>query len=151
IHEIYDLIERWVTLNNEGDTPMTIERVWSAQWHLPPGDNYRLNHLTGRWLDEMHLRREPLVQGVKVLESRRITTSHHHSPWFAVDRGHADEDNGEVWFGVLAWSDHWKIAAAVTDFYSTRIHIGLNAWDIAWRLKPGDSFDTPSSLAGYTR
>ena len=66
----------------------------------------------------MHLRREPLLPGIKVLESRRLTTSHHHNPWFAVDRGSADEDSGEVWFGVLAWSGNWKLAAEVTDFGS---------------------------------
>jgi alpha-galactosidase len=150
VHEAYDLIERWVTAANEGDTPITIERIWSAQWHMPLGGSYRLTHLVGRHEDEMHLRREPLREGVKVLESRRLTTSHHHNPWFAVDRGSADEDSGEVWFGVLAWSGNWKLSAEVTDFASTRVSIGLNDWDFAWRLGPGETFVTPSSYAGYT-
>ncbi|HEX5689392.1 MAG TPA: alpha-galactosidase, partial [Roseiflexaceae bacterium] len=150
VHTEYDLIERWVTATNNGDTPITIERIWSAQWHLPLGDGYRLTHLTGRHMAEMQLRREPLTQGVKLLESRRITSSHHHSPWFAVDRGQADEDSGEVWFGTLAWSGNWKISAEVTDFMSTRISIGLNDWDFAWRLGAGERFDTPSSYAGYS-
>ena len=113
---------------------MTLERIFSAQWHLPYGGDYRLAHLTGRWLDENHIRREPLVQGLKVLESRRITTSHHNNPWFAVDRGNADEDQGEVWFGVLAWSGNWKMTAEVTDFNATRVNMGINDWDFAWRL-----------------
>jgi alpha-galactosidase len=140
-----------VTAANLGETPMMLERIWSAQWHVPPhGDGYRLTHVTGHWLDEMHLRREPLAQGVKVLDSRRLTTSHHANPWFAVDRGNADEDSGEVWFGVLAWSGNWKLAAEVTDFGSTRLSLGINDWDFAWRLEAGQSFITPSSLAGYT-
>jgi alpha-galactosidase len=150
-HENYDLIERWVTLRNESDQPVTIERIFSAQWHLPWGGNYRLTHLAGRWVDEMNIHREQLVQGIKTLESRRITTSHHANPWFAIDRGHADEDQGEVWFGALAWSGNWKIAAEVTDFASTRVNIGLNDWDFAWRLNPGETFDTPSAFAGYTK
>lgn len=150
VHAAYDLIERWVTATNDGDTPLQIERIWSAQWHLPPGDAYRLSHLTGRHMNEFSLRREPLTHGVKVLESRRITTSHHHSPWFAVDRGHADEDAGEVWFGALAWSGNWKLAAEVTDFGSTRVNLGLNDWDFAWRLAPGESFVAPSSYSGYS-
>jgi alpha-galactosidase len=151
VHAAYDLIERYVTVANLGETPMTLERVWSAQWHVPPpGGGYRLTHVSGRWLDEMHLRREPLVQGVKVVESRRLTTSHHANPWFAVDRGQADEDSGEVWFGVLAWSGNWKLAAEVTDFGSTRLSLGINDWDFAWRLEARQSFTTPSSLAGYT-
>jgi alpha-galactosidase len=154
-HETVDLIERWATIGNDGDTPLTLERAWSAAWHLPqtgfPGfDAYRVTHLTGRWLDEDHLRREPLLEGTKVLESRRITSSHHHYPWFAVDRGAAGEDQGEVWFGALAWSGNWKLAAEVTNFGSTRLSIGINDWDSAWRLGPGESFVTPGSVAGYT-
>src|SRR5439155_22551500 len=57
---------------------------WSAQWHLPQAEPYRLTHVAGRWLDEFHLVREPLVPGNKVLESRRIITSPNHQPWFAV-------------------------------------------------------------------
>ncbi len=151
VHETYDLIERWVTLTNQGTDPISVERVFSAQWHLPTGEHYRLTHLTGRWLDEMHLHREPLVQGIKTIESRRITTSHHHNPWFAVDRGAADETQGEVWFGALAWSGNWKLAAEVTDFLSTRLSIGLNDWDFAWKLTPAESFHTPHAFAGYTR
>ncbi len=151
VHEEHDLIERWASISNQGDQPVTIERAWSAQWHLPLGGRYRLSHVAGRWLDEWHLHREPLVQGIKILESRRITTSHHANPWFAVDRGGADEDQGEVWFGVLAWSGNWKLTAEVTDFSSTRINLGINDWDFAWRLNPGETFATPASLGGYTQ
>ncbi len=150
VHTAYDLVERSATISNTGAEPIQLERILSAMWHLPVGDEYRLTHLTGRWLDEMHIRREPLTHGVKVLESRRLTTSHHHNPWFAVDRGAADESQGEIWFGALAWSGNWKLTAEVTDFASTRIGIGLNDWDFEWRLESGQSFGTPSSYAGYT-
>lgn len=150
VHPEHDLIERFVTVENLGQSALVIERVWSAQWHMPPGTGYRLTHVTGRWSDEMHLRREPLTHGLKCLESRRLTTSHHHNPWFAVDGGDADEDHGQVWFGVLAWSGNWKLSAEVTDFDSTRISLGINDWDFRWRLPPGESFTTPTSLAGFT-
>lgn len=150
VHAAHDLIERFVTVRNLGDSPILLERVWSAQWHLPPGDTYRFVHMSGRWADEMRLHREPLKQGIKVLESRRLTTSHHANPWFAMDAGNADEENGDVWFGVLAWSGNWKLSAEVTDFFSTRISLGINDWDFTWRLNAGESFVTPSSFAGYT-
>lgn len=150
VHAEHDLIARWATAANAGDAPITIERIWSAQWHLPPGDTYRLSHLTGRWFEEFQLRRDMLTEGVKALESRRITSSHHHSPWFALDRGAADEDSGAVWFGALAWSGNWKLAAEVTNFGATRVGIGLNDWDFAWRLGPGEQFATPESVAGFS-
>ncbi|HQY95282.1 glycoside hydrolase family 36 N-terminal domain-containing protein, partial [Caldilinea sp.] len=150
VHAQHDLIERWVELTNTGTTPVTLERVWSALWRLPWGEEYRLSHVFGRWFEEWQLRREVLQPGVKVKESRRITTSHNASPWFAIDRGNADEDQGAVWFGVLAWGGNWKLAAEVTESGATRLGIGLNDWDFAWRLMPGETFTTPASLAGYT-
>ncbi len=150
VHSAYDLIERWVTATNEGDTPIMIEEIASAQWHLPLAESYCLTHVTGRWLDEMHLRRERLQPGRKMLESRRLTTSHHHNPWFALERGTAHEGAGEVWFGVLAWSGNWKLSVQVDDFHATRLNIGVHDWDFAWRLNAAESFTTPSSLAGYS-
>ena len=90
VHEQHDLIERWVEITNAGSTPVALERVFSALWHLPWGGQYRLSYLTGRWFDEWQLHREPLPAGVKVVDSRRLTTSHASNPWFAIDRGGAD-------------------------------------------------------------
>jgi len=151
LYESEDLIERSVTITNLGEESISVDRIFSATWNLPPGDCYWLTHLTGRWNDEMHLHHDPLTHGLKVLESRRLTTSHHHNPWFAVDDGTAKEDRGKVWFGVLAWSGNWKLTAEVTDFSSTRIHIGLNDWDFAWQLKKGETLTTPPALAGFTK
>lgn len=145
-----DIIARHVTLTNTGDQSITVERVWSALWNLPPGDAYHLHHFTGRWNDEWVAHQERLTNGVKTLESRRITTSHHHNPYFAVERGDASEEHGELWFGALAWSGNWQIAAEVTDFNRTRIGIGLNDWDFAWILDAGETFTSPVAYAGYT-
>lgn len=150
LHEEYDLIERWVTLENLGDDPILVERAFSAKLTLPYGAGYSLTHLYGRHNDEFHMQREALTPGLKVIESRRIITSHRANPWFAIDRN-AGEESGEVWFGTLAWSGNFKITAEMTEFASTRISIGLNDWDFAWRLMPKQPFVTPSALIGYTQ
>lgn len=154
VHDQYDLIERLVTITNSGDTPVAVERAFSAQWNLPegasPGNGYFLTHLNGKWIDEFHIQREELKPGLKVIDSRRILTSHQHSPWFAVDRGFASEETGDVWFGALAWSGNWKLTAEVTDAHTTRVSIGVNDWDFGWKLQPGASFTTPSAFGGYT-
>ncbi len=149
LHEGYDLIERWVTLENLGTEPMLVERAFSAKWTLPPGDDYSLTHHFGRHNDEFRLQRESLTQGLKVYDSRRLIPSHRATPWFAVDRA-ASEDAGEVWFGTLAWSGNFKISAEVTEFASTRLNIGLNDWDFAWKLLPGQPLVTPAAISGYT-
>jgi alpha-galactosidase len=150
VHAAHDLLERWTDVINSGSTVITLERVLSAQWHLPRAGSYRLSHLSGHWADEWKLCREALTAGTKVLESRRLTTSHHANPWFAVDAGNADEDQGEIWFGALAWSGNWKFIAETTDFGDTRLSLGLNDWDFAWQLHPGETFTTPAVISGYT-
>jgi alpha-galactosidase len=149
IHEKYDLIERWISLQNHGETPILVERAFSAKWSLPQGDNYFFTHMYGRHIGEYNLIREMLTPGIKTIESRRLTTSHHHSPWFAID-SNANENSGDVWFGTLAWSGNWKISAEVTEFASTRVNIGLNDWDFAWKLLPGEPLLTPPAISGYT-
>ncbi len=149
VHEAYDLIERWVTLENLGTQAILVERAFSAKWTMPHGDGYSLTHMYGRWSDEFNLQRETLTPGLKVIESRRIIPSHHAVPWFSVDKN-AGEDHGDVWFGTLAWSGNFKITAEVTEFASTRVSIGLNDWDFAWLLKPNEALVTPPALCGYT-
>jgi alpha-galactosidase len=152
IHHDDDLIERAVTLTNSGSDAVTVERAFSAQWHPPAGRDYRLTHLTGRWLDEWHIRRDKLPHGTTRLESRRIMTGHQHNPYFALDDGGATEETGEVYFGALAWSGSFAIAAEVTDFDTTRtrVSIGYNDWDFGYRLEGGQSLITPAAYAGWT-
>ncbi len=150
VHTKYDLIERWAEIENGGAQAVTLEQVYSAQWHLPAGGAYRLTHVSGRWLDEMHLHREALAPGKKVLESRRLTSSHHANPWFAVDDGEAGETWGRVWFGALAWSGNWKLVAETTDFLTTRLSLGINEWDCRIQLAGGERFVTPACLGGYS-
>ncbi|GGR18569.1 alpha-galactosidase [Deinococcus ruber] len=150
VHAATDLIERWATVQNSGSDAVELNRVFSAQWHVPVGQPYRLTHLTGRWNDEFHIEQQPLTHGVMVLESRRLTTSHQHSPFFQLDAGDAGEEHGEVWFGALAWSGNWKLTAEVTDSLQTRLSLGVNDWDFAWQLEAGQSFQTPACIGGYT-
>jgi len=150
--EDLDLLERWVTVQNFGTDPIRLERVLSAQWHLPILEDYRLSHLGGRWLEEFQWVQEPLSHGVVLLESRRLTSGHQHYPWFALDRVDAPalEESGELWFGALEWSGNWKATFERTEFGSTRVGIGLNDWDFALLLAEGESFVAPKSVSGYS-
>ncbi len=150
-HHDADLIERWAVITNAGPLPITVERLFSAQVHLPLGEPYRLTHVVGKWSAEFQLERETLTHGVKVLESRRLTTSHHHNPWFMLDRGGADEEQGEVWFGALAWSGNWKLTAETTDFFGTRVSLGFNDWDFTYVLNAGENLSAPRAFFGYTK
>lgn len=148
-HPKYDLIERWVSIRNDSDLEIQVERVVSARWILPIERRYDFHHMHGRHAEEFQRVQEPLTYGIKRIESKRVTTSHHHAPWWALEEA-AGEEFGEVWFGTLAWSGNWMINAEVTDYDSTRVSVGWNDWDSAYKLKKGAVATTPSAFAGYT-
>eukprot|EP01117_Protostelium_nocturnum_P008668 TRINITY_DN3112_c0_g2_i11.p1 TRINITY_DN3112_c0_g2~~TRINITY_DN3112_c0_g2_i11.p1 ORF type:complete len:708 (+),score=168.88 TRINITY_DN3112_c0_g2_i11:68-2191(+) len=149
MHDL-DLISRRISVKNEGQEDVLIERVLSAQWNFHSGKGDRLSYVYGKWLDEFNLRRDPLQPGVKILESRRLMTSHQGSPWFVYDKGNATEDAGNVWFSALSWSGNWKIIAEVTEFEHTKVSIGINDWDFAWKLRGGDTFEAPFCIGGFS-
>lgn len=147
----YDLIERFVTLENKGDDVIWLEQVLSASFHFPVRDSYRLSSLAGKWAGEWQLQRFVLPLGKQILESRKGSTSLTANPWFALDAdGSASETQGEVWFGALAYSGNWKIAVEHSAHGQTIVSGGLHDFDFRWKLDAGESFETPSFVAGFT-
>ncbi|WP_338894811.1 alpha-galactosidase [Streptomyces sp. TG1A-60] len=138
-----DVVERWVTLVNEGPTAELL-RADSATWTLPPREEaWRLSQLHGRWAAESRLVRADLTYGEKVIGSRRGHTGHQHLPWVALDTD-AGEERGEVYGCALGWSGSWRIAVA--QLPDARVQItGGAGYDESGllRLETGDTFTTP--------
>ena len=147
----FDLLERKAVLKNLGEKPIEIEQALSAVWHLPRHQAWTLSYLSGKWGAETQLRQVSLDQGKFQIESRRGATSHQFNPWFAVsEAGGAGEENGEVWFGSLAWSGSWKIAAEINSAGRLQVAGGMHDFDFRWRLDPGETLETPAFAGGYS-
>ncbi len=144
------IISRRATIRNKSNQAITLESAQSATWNLPAGDGYRLTYLSGRWAAETQVNREPIHEGMKVLESRLGHTGHNFNPWFAIDQGEASEEHGSVWFGALAWSGNWRISVEQTPYKQVRVTGGFNAFDFSWPLKPGEQLETPAFYGGYS-
>jgi alpha-galactosidase len=144
------IISRWAVVRNGTKQKITIESAQSATWYMPPGDGYRLSYLSGRWAAETQLNREPVHEGMKVLESRLGHTGHNLNPWFAIDPGDANEERGRVWFGALVWSGNWRISVEQTPYRQVRVTGGLNTFDFSYPLNPGESLETPEFFGGYS-
>ncbi len=68
------IIEKRSIIHNGTSQPVNVESAQSGVWYVPPGEGYRLTHLTGRWAGETQIHQEPVEPGKKVLESRRAAT-----------------------------------------------------------------------------
>lgn len=146
------ILGRTARIENRTAQPLTVEQAASATWNLPAASDYQLFYLTGRWADEFNLQQEALHPGKVILESRRGNTSHHNNPWFAIERGDSqDQDQGDVWFGALAWSGSWRIAIEQNQSNQVRVTGGFNPFDFAYLLQPGESLQLPNFYGGFTR
>jgi len=150
VYAEHGILERHATIRNGTAKSLTVESAQSAAWYLPAGEGYRLTYLSGRWAAETQINREPIHEGMKVLESRKGHTGHNFNPWFAIDHGDAGEESGRVWFGALAWSGNWRITVEQTPYRQVRVTGGFNTFDFAYPLKPGESLDTPMFYAGFS-
>jgi len=150
VYPEHGIVRRSATIRNGTAHPLTVDSAQAAAWYLPPGEGYQLSYLSGRWAAETQINREPIHEGVKVLESRKGHTGHNFNPWFAIDRGDAGEENGRVWFGALAWSGNWRIAVEQTPYRQVRVTGGFNTFDFAYPLQPGETLETPAFYAGFS-
>jgi len=151
VYADHGILRRSATIRNGTAKALTVESAQSATWNLPPGEGYQLSYLSGRWAAETQLNHEPIHEGSKVLESRKGHTSHNFNPWFGIDAGNATEENGRVWFGALGWSGNWRITVEQTPYRQVRVTGGLNSFDFAYPLKPGESLETPPFYAGFSQ
>ncbi|MGB7760693.1 MAG: alpha-galactosidase [Bryobacteraceae bacterium] len=150
VYPEYGIIQRSATVRNGTAHTLTIESAQSAAWYMPPGTGYQLTYLNGRWAAETQVVREPVHEGMKVLESRKGHTSHGFNPWFAVDQGDATEESGRVWFGALAWSGNWRMTVEQTPYRQVRVTGGFNSFDFSYPLKPGETLETPAFYGGFS-
>lgn len=151
VFEAYDLLERSAAVVNMSDMPIDIEQILSATWEVPRRDSYTLTTLNGKWGGEFQIQHIVLPMGKQVVERRRGSSGFDSNPFFALaPSGETTESQGEVWFGALAFSGNWKFVVERTAFEQVTVSGGINNFDFLWKLEPGETFETPGFVGGYT-
>lgn len=144
----YDIIERWIELNNTGTDNIRIEKALSASLWLPE-NNYELTHFSGTWGNEFQPNTTLLTQGRKIVENRNFKS--YGSSLFLVNGPNgATEDRGEVWYGQVHYSGNWSLEFDKQARGELQIVGGINFWDTEWTLKPDTTFKTPVFSFGYS-
>lgn len=143
-----DLMERSVVVKNHTQQPIEIEKLHSAQFHIPyEGLNFSNTH--GHWGAEQQRFVQKVSYGKIVIENRRGISSHNHNPYFVLDRD-ATETTGEVFFGALRMSGNFSGVVEQTQYGETLAQLGLNSHDFTLTLQPGEEFTAPAVLCGYS-
>jgi alpha-galactosidase len=148
-YEPFNAITRSARFVNTGDQNLTLLSALSMSVDFHDAD-YELLQLSGAWARERHVERRFLTPGVQSVESRRGASSHQQNPFIALLRRCTDEDHGEVYGLSLVYSGNFVAQAEVDQYATARVSMGINPFDFAWLLEPGQSFQTPEVVMVYS-
>ncbi len=142
-------VMRSVKLHNASDSDLIIERAYSLCLELPES-RYDLITLSGAWSREREINRRPLVMGEQGVSSLKGATSLHNSNMLFLARPETTEEQGEAIGAALVYSGNFKASVHVDSHRMSRVFLGLNDVDFAWKLAPGADFYTPEAVVVYS-
>ncbi|MCL6633087.1 MAG: alpha-galactosidase [Alicyclobacillus herbarius] len=145
----FDAIARSVRFQNRGTHPLQLLEAHSVNVDFAD-DAFDLLHLSGAWGRERHVVRQPLRPGTQSVESRRGTSSHQHNPFIALLRKDTNLHHGEVYGLNLVYSGNFLARVEVDQFATARLSLGIHPSQFAWRLHPGDTFQTPEVVMTFS-
>lgn len=148
VYTDYDLMERFAVLENKMNESINVEKIHSAQFHIPY-ENLNFSNVHGHWGAEQQMFIQKVSYGKIVFENRRGISTHNHNPYFILDRN-ADQTSGDVYFGALRRSGNFSGVVEQTPYGETLVQIGLNSYDFMYELKSGERFETPAVICGYS-
>ena len=148
VYEEYDLIERYVTIKNNSENVIEIEKVHSGQFHIPYED-LTFSNVHGHWGAEQQRFTQKVSYGKIVIENRRGISTHNHNPYFILDKN-ATETTGEVFFGALKLSGNFSGVIEQTQYGETLVQLGINSHVFLLKLNQGEEFISPAIIAGYS-
>ncbi len=149
VFEKYDVIARASQIINKTEKSVFIENAASAQLDIISGE-YDFIQLSGAWARERNIMRSRVHRGIQGFASRRGTSSHQESPFFALCSPNCDENSGEVFACQLVYSGNHRTEIERDQYDCIRAVMGINHEGFSWELKAGESFYTPQALLTFS-
>ena len=145
----YDIITRAVCVENGGNGPAALKRVYSACLDFLHGE-YDLIQFYGRHAMERNFQRTALCHGAQVIGSRRGTSSHQYNPFLILAGRETTETSGPCYSMSFVYSGPFKAEAETDQYGQTRMAMGLQDEMFSYELKPGERFFGPEVIMGYS-
>lgn len=149
LYDDCDILVRRIVYKNMGTDPITLDRAYSFTLDLP-SDKYRILSLQGSWARERSPEITPLVHGVITIDSKRTSSSHVLNPFMGILGENTTETSGEAIGVSLVYSSSYTLKAQGTHSGDAIISGGINDFDFAWILQPGEIFETPEAVIAYS-
>ena len=149
VYEDSDVIARNVELCNGSDGEVFIRKLMSFMHDHPTAD-FDIITLDGGWAKEAHEHRIPAGYGIHVNDSTTGDSSNRHNPGFILARKSTNSERGEAYAYNLVYSGNHYSAIERSSFDTVRVMSGINPHCFLWKLKCGESFETPQAVMTYS-
>ena len=147
--EKLDVICRSARIENRGGKPVTLTAALSACLDMDNKD-FDLITLHGSWAYERMVSRRPVAWGRQGVGSLLGISSAEEHPFLALAEHTATQDQGQVYAMHLVYSGNFLAQVEMSQQEQLRAVIGIHPRDFAWRLAPGESFQTPEAVLAYS-
>lgn len=144
-----DVITRSCVLINEGEAPVQIRRIMSAQLDLP-GTGYVMTSFHGDWAREMGRTDVPVTGGRAVSTTQTGFSSNHANPFVMLFPEGSGEIIGEGYACNLIYSGSHMELAEVSSQGQTRFQAGISPEQFSWTLGAGEQFESPEAVLTYS-
>lgn len=139
-----DVIEQWTTIRHNEKSKVVMNKYASANLYFY-NKEYYLTSYNGVWAKEIQPVQTHLQQGMHTIQSRLGTRENLHTNqnfMLSFDKP-AKENDGMVMMGQLAWNGNYSIQFETDVFKNIHLVAGINPYQSAYELKPGQVFETP--------
>ncbi len=144
-----DIISRYVTVTNNSENKLIIEKCMSLTLDLPRCDMDMISLYGQHYMERMY-QRVPLHHGLQSIFSRRGYSSHHYNPFFALCDHSASEEEGNVFGFNFVFSGSFADEVEVCQIGHTRVQVGLGEENFTWHLGAGEKFVSPEAVMTFT-
>ncbi|MDO4490571.1 MAG: alpha-galactosidase [Lachnospiraceae bacterium] len=149
VFEKKDVITRSTVIVNNGEDAVVVNKLASACVDIPFG-RHDLIHFYGKHNMERMTERVPVKHDVICIQSKRGMTSHQHNPFVILCDQDTTQATGAAYGFMLMYSGNHKTEVEKDFTDSTRVVMGINDTDFAWKLEKGASLTAPEVILTYT-
>jgi len=149
VYEDCDIITRSAEVINESDNIHTIDRLMSTQLDLI-GCDYLVTSFHGNWAREMDRHVTPVTAGRFVNSSYTGTSSSRSNPFICLSKEGTTEENGDCIAINLVYSGNHYESVEADSHDHTRVICGINSDTFAWKLNPGESFESAEAVMTFS-
>ncbi|HIZ26782.1 alpha-galactosidase [Barnesiella sp. An55] len=142
-----NVIKTWSDIRHQEKNPIVLSTYASTMLYFcRPA--YYLTEFSSDWAKEAQMSTQPLQFGKKVLDTKLGSRAAMHThPFFIVGLDQpAQERQGEVLMGTLAWTGNFRFTFEVDNVGNLRIIPGINPYASAYKLKRNETFTTPEFI-----